>query len=172
MGQSAYKAREFKRAEKIYQQNVSANTSSTIADKYHNLGNARMKQKNYQGAVEAYKEALRANPNDEATRYNLSEAIRNLKDQQKQEQQQNNQSQNQNQPQQQNQPQNQQSQQKQNQQQKGGSSDRQQEQDKGQLPNQTIERELDKLAKKEAETKRRLSGAGKVGKPSKSGKDW
>lgn len=193
MGQSAYKAREFEKAEKIYQQNSSAETGSTTADKYHNLGNARMKQKNYQGAVDAYKEALRANPNDDATRYNLSEAIRNLKNQQKQQQQnqqnQNQQNQNQN---QQNQGQNQQQgqngqqqQQNQGQQQQGQNGQPQnqqgdpqsgngepQEQGKGQLPNQTVERELDKLAKKEAETKRRLNGAGKAGKPSKSGKDW
>lgn len=39
---------------------------------FHNLGNTFMNAKNYQEAVEAYKNALRNNPNDEETRYNLA----------------------------------------------------------------------------------------------------
>lgn len=39
---------------------------------FHNMGNVFMKSKEYQKAVEAYKEALRNNPNDEETRYNLA----------------------------------------------------------------------------------------------------
>ncbi|QNJ97607.1 Aerotolerance-related protein BatC [Constantimarinum furrinae] len=39
---------------------------------FHNLGNAYMNTKNYQAAVEAYKNALRNNPTDEETRYNLA----------------------------------------------------------------------------------------------------
>ncbi len=41
---------------------------------YHNLGNAYMKQKDYSQAVNAYKDALRNNPADEETRYNLAVA--------------------------------------------------------------------------------------------------
>lgn len=47
---------------------------------YHNLGNAYMQTKDYQAAVEAYKNALRANPNDEETRYNYALAKKFLKD--------------------------------------------------------------------------------------------
>ena len=39
---------------------------------FHNLGNALMNQKEYTGAVEAYKNALRNNPADDKTRYNLA----------------------------------------------------------------------------------------------------
>lgn len=39
---------------------------------YHNLGNSMMKEKNYQAAIAAYKDALRNNPNDEETRYNYA----------------------------------------------------------------------------------------------------
>jgi len=39
---------------------------------YHNLGNVFMKNKEYAKAVEAYKQALRANPDDDETRYNLA----------------------------------------------------------------------------------------------------
>jgi tetratricopeptide (TPR) repeat protein len=49
---------------------------------YHNMGNVFMKGKEYEKAVEAYKEALRANPTDEETRYNLALAKELLKKQQ------------------------------------------------------------------------------------------
>lgn len=49
---------------------------------FHNLGNSFMKQKNYQQAVEAYKNALRNDPSDEETRYNLALAKEMLKKQQ------------------------------------------------------------------------------------------
>lgn len=46
---------------------------------YHNMGNVLMKRKEYQKAVEAYKNALRNNPTDEETRYNLALAKEMLK---------------------------------------------------------------------------------------------
>lgn len=46
---------------------------------YHNLGNTFMEEKNYKAAVEAYKNALRNNPNDEETRYNYALAKEKLK---------------------------------------------------------------------------------------------
>ncbi|GER58529.1 tetratricopeptide repeat protein [Patiriisocius marinus] len=41
---------------------------------FHNLGNALMDKKDYAGAVDAYKNALRNNPTDDETRYNLAVA--------------------------------------------------------------------------------------------------
>lgn len=41
---------------------------------YHNLGNAYMAQKDYAQAVRAYKDALRNDPSDDETRYNLAVA--------------------------------------------------------------------------------------------------
>lgn len=52
------------------------------ADSEHNLGNIAMKEKQYGPAVEAYKNSLRKNPNDDETRYNLALAQKLLKDQQ------------------------------------------------------------------------------------------
>jgi len=98
MGQSAYKAEKYDVAEKIYQQNQANKTSvKSQADNYHNLGNSRMRSQNYKGAVEAYKDALRRNPNDKKTRYNLSEAMRQIQKEKRQQQQQQNQNQQQNQ---------------------------------------------------------------------------
>lgn len=47
---------------------------------FHNLGNVLMKEKDYAGAVEAYKNALRNDPSDEETRYNYALAKQYLKD--------------------------------------------------------------------------------------------
>lgn len=52
-----------------------ASTATTKAEKhkaFHNLGNTFMNEKKYQEAVAAYKDALRNNPNDDETRYNLA----------------------------------------------------------------------------------------------------
>ncbi|MDI1254850.1 MAG: tetratricopeptide repeat protein [Flavobacterium sp.] len=46
---------------------------------YHNLGNVYMKAKNYEQAVQTYKNALINNPNDEQTRYNYALAKLYLK---------------------------------------------------------------------------------------------
>ena len=54
---------------------------------YHNMGNVFMKRKEYEKAVEAYKEALRNNSKDEETRYNLAlakEMLKKEQDEQKQ----------------------------------------------------------------------------------------
>jgi Ca-activated chloride channel family protein len=47
---------------------------------FHNIGNALMQAKDYKGAVEAYKNALRNNPADDETRYNYALAKKMLED--------------------------------------------------------------------------------------------
>jgi tetratricopeptide (TPR) repeat protein len=181
MGQSAYKAREFEQAEKIYQQSSgSKKDKAAKARTYHNMGNSRMQKKDYQGAIESYKESLRNNPNDEETRYNLSEAIRRLKDQQNKDQN-NDQDQNKNDQQndqnknngnnqdQKNQPKDrnkndQNGQQKDQNKNEGGNSSR--------LPNKSVERMLDQLMKAESQTKRKIGGQKGLAENAKSGKDW
>lgn len=182
IAQSAYKAREFEKAEKIYQQN--ANSKKSNIDKAandHNIGNSRMKRKDYQGAIEAYKNSLRNNPNDDKTRYNLSEAIRQLKNQQEQNKDnQQSQDQKQNDQEKQDQQEGNQGKEKPGDQQNGQSgkpkeskgNESQGGDSKSKLPNKQADRMLDKLMKEEAETKRKLnSGQGKNTAP-KSGKDW
>lgn len=64
-------------------------TAASKPDKhksFHNMGNVFMKSKEYEKAVEAYKEALRNNPADEETRYNLALAKEMLKKQQDEQQ--------------------------------------------------------------------------------------
>lgn len=174
MGQTAYKARKYDRAEELYKQSPDKKKS----DAYHNLGNSKMKQKDYAGAIEAYKDALRMNPADDETRYNLSEAIRQQKQEQKQQQQQQDNKQNQSQKnQQQQQAQNQNNAQNQSQKQSSNKNQSQQgqgdgEKQQGQLSNKAVDRMLDDLMKKEAETKQRMGGGTRTKNQSKSGKDW
>lgn len=191
MGQSAYKAEKYDVAEKIYSQNqANKSTSKAQADNYHNLGNARMKEENFKGAVEAYKEALRRNPKDEKTRYNLSEAKRQIKKQQQQQQnssqqdksqEQNKNSENDSNEQQKpsensssSEPQNSdQKNQDQNQQKRGkDNAPKSNNKGQGQLSNKSAEKLLDDLMRREAETQRRMAGNGNSQGNPKSGKDW
>ena len=57
-----------------------AKTKPERKQAFHNLGNALMNEKDYQGAVESYKNALRNDPKDEETRYNYALAKKMLKD--------------------------------------------------------------------------------------------
>lgn len=174
VAQASYKAEDYENAQKKYNQSSSKKGSSgQKAKTYHNIGNAYMKQKKYGEAIEAYKEALRNNPNDEETRYNLSEAMKRKKqqDQQKKEQEKQNQ-QKQQQNQNQNQNKNQQNQNQNNNKQQNKNNADNSEQKKSSLNSQKTERMLDELTKKEIETKKKINGnKGKTGRNS-SGKDW
>lgn len=52
------------------------------AETFHNIGNAFMKEKQYDKAIEAYKNSMRNNSKDDETRYNLALAQKLLKNQQ------------------------------------------------------------------------------------------
>ena len=56
------------------------------ARSYHNLGNSLLQGKQYEKSIEAYKNALRNNPADMDTKYNLAYAQQMLAQQQQQEQ--------------------------------------------------------------------------------------
>jgi len=57
-----------------------------LAMDLHNVGVIWHTQKDYEKAIAAYKDALRKNPKDDETRYNLALAMKMLKDQQNQNQ--------------------------------------------------------------------------------------
>jgi tetratricopeptide (TPR) repeat protein len=109
----------------------------------HNLGTLLYMAQQYPQSVEAYKESLRNNPNDNETRYNLAKAMYMLKQQQDQQQeQQQDQQQEQQQDQQQEQQQNQQQEQQQEQQQQDQQEQQQnQEQQQSQQDEEQISKE-------------------------------
>ena len=81
LGNSIYKQNQ--PGEAKYQFAKAAKEAKTKPEKhkaFHNLGNTLMSEKNYAGAVEAYKNALRNDPSDNETRYNYALAKKMLKD--------------------------------------------------------------------------------------------
>lgn len=71
----------------IERMNTVVNLAPTSFDKakaYHNIGNAHIMKKDWDGAIDAYKNALKLNPSDEETRYNLAYAqqMKNKEEQQ------------------------------------------------------------------------------------------
>jgi Ca-activated chloride channel family protein len=89
LANSLYRQKKFDEAKNILdtlsKKNLNTNQKSQL---FHNLGNNRMSLQDYEGAVNAYKQALKNNPNDNDTRYNLSYALEKLKQQQQKQQQQ------------------------------------------------------------------------------------
>ena len=194
IGQSAYKSGDYETAEKVFQQNsTNKRSNKSRAKNNHNIGNARMRSKNYEGAVESYKDALRLDPKDEKTRYNLSEATRKLKKKQKEDKKSQNDQDEKNKPKGQEKKPNpdekkngDEKDDKDGNDKKGdkkpgekkpkgdkkGEGNKPKNQNKSQLPNKTVDRMLDELMKKEAETKGRMAGNGGSGFTPRSGKDW
>jgi tetratricopeptide (TPR) repeat protein len=81
LGNSIYKQNQGSEALLSYEKTIKIATERPEKHKaFHNSGNIYMAEKNYSAAVEAYKNALRNNPNDEETRYNFALAKKMLKD--------------------------------------------------------------------------------------------
>jgi tetratricopeptide (TPR) repeat protein len=73
LGNAYYKKEKNKEAMRRFVQAAEvADTKSEKHKAFHNLGNTLMNAKMYKEAVEAYKNALRNNPTDDETRYNLA----------------------------------------------------------------------------------------------------
>lgn len=56
----------------------SISNEDTLHRAWHNIGNCYLQKKDYKQAVEAYKKALRYQPGDEDSRYNLAYALKHL----------------------------------------------------------------------------------------------
>lgn len=75
LGNVAFKKQEFEQAaEKFETAAMMSEDRQVKAKAFHNMGNTFMEAKQYDKSVEAYKNALRLDPKDEATRYNLAYA--------------------------------------------------------------------------------------------------
>lgn len=127
----------------------------------HNIGNCQFAQQQYDKAVAAYQESLRANPADNDTRYNLVKSMQMLQQQQQQNQQNQDQKQDQ---QEQQQQQNQQNQDQQEQQQQ------QQEQNDDQMDKETAEQILQALEQDEQDTQEKMQR--QQGRKKRVEKEW
>jgi len=161
IAQAAYKAEQYKAAEETYKNRLNQKDVQPKASSYHNMGNSQMKQENYQSAIDSYKNALRLNSSDEETRYNLSEAIRKLKQQEQQDEKNKDQDKKEN------------KQDKQdNQKDKENQSN---EKNDGNLPSisdNSVDKILDNLSKQEANTKQKNQEKKKGKGSTSTGKDW
>ncbi len=87
LGNSLYKQQDFNEAASQYLKLAkSENLDLPKTSVYYNLGNSLLENKKYKESIDAYKMALRQNPKDEDTRYNLSYAMTKLQQQKKQDQ--------------------------------------------------------------------------------------
>jgi Ca-activated chloride channel family protein len=162
LADALYKQNKYKEASVILDSlSKSTKNNKQLSSVYHNMGNAQLKNKEYEQSVESFKKALKLDPKAEDSRYNLSYALQKLK-QEKQQQQQQQQKQDKKQDQKQDQKQNQEKQKDQ----------KQEEQKKQNLNREEAERMLDALNRDEKElrkkTEKKVSKNGQAG----SGKDW
>ena len=121
-----------------------ATDKKNLAEVHHNMGVICQASKDYARAVEYYKQALRENPTDHETRYNLAVAMKQLQNQQQQQQ---NEQQNENKEQEKQEQQEQEQQQNQQQQQE----EQQQQEQQQQEQEQQAQENEDEMSKENAE---------------------
>lgn len=96
LGNTYFRMENYGEAEKYYSAAADSLAKGEYgADLYHNLGNSLLAHKEYQKAIEAYKNALRRRPGDMETKANLAYAQKMLENQQNQQNQDQNQDQDQ-----------------------------------------------------------------------------
>ncbi len=153
LGNALFRQQKYKEALELYQAAAPMEQESKLkrAAAFHNAGNALLLEKKVKESIEAYKQALRLNPSDDDTRYNLAFAQYLLKNQQEPP------------PQQQPQPQDQKQDQQQDQQQQPPQND--------QMSKEQAEQILQALMQEEKET---MEKAKKQPKATRKGteKDW
>ena len=87
LGNSLYKQQNYDEALTQYKKlTQTENKEAPKSNVYYNIGNSLFENKKYKESIDAYKMALRQNPKDEDTRYNLSYAMTKLQQQKKQQQ--------------------------------------------------------------------------------------
>lgn len=178
LGNAYYKQQRFDEALRAHSNSVAASQDPTEqAMALHNIGNSLFKTNKLPESIEAYKQALKLNPNDDDTRYNYQLAKERLKQNQNQ-QNKNNKQQNdkqqedkKDQQQQQKDQQKNQEQQKQNQEAKQDQTKQQQaQQQKNQMPKEQADRILEALRNNEKEIQKHLRK--REGARIKVEKDW
>ena len=183
-GSAYYKQEKFEEAIKKFEMSAKMLDDPLLrARAYHNMGNTLFQTQDLPNSVEAYKNALRLNPMDEDTRYNLAVAQQQLQQQQEQQDSDSDQDQPENQDQQNSE--DQQDQQDQNENEQGNQQDSEQQQnnsDQGeeegsspkpaQLSKEEVERILEALANDENKVQEKIIRNKTKAKKVKIEKDW
>lgn len=180
LSDALYKQERYKEAVEINQQLLrdSLLNDRDAAAAHYNQGNAHLKQRQLEEAIEAYKRSLRLNPTDQEAKFNLAYAQKLLqKDQNKDDNQQNKDDQKKQNDQQKDQDQNnnQQNKDQQNQQDKNNPDKQdqnpQQKNGQGGMSQQQAEQMLDAMQNNDEQTKKKLDAQKAQGVPV-SGKNW
>ena len=164
LGNSLFKQEKRQEALEQYQVTINNETDNKkIANAWHNVGNVFLSMKDSQNpeeqkmalpkSIEAYKNALRKNPKDDETRYNLALAQKLLQDQQGEDQDQS--QDNQDQQQQQDKEKEQEKEQEQKQDQQDQQQD-QQQQNSNEMSKENAEQILDAMMQEEKNTQERV----------------
>lgn len=178
LANSLYRQKKYDDATKQYMAvaGMENKNSDELAMAYHNLGNSLLQANKLSEAVEAYKNALRKNPNDFETKYNLAWAQDKLKQQQNQDQDQENKDQQKDEQQQNKQDQQNQDQQKKDQekqqQQQSQQNQQQQTEKKDQISKEDAARILEALQNDEKEVKEKVQKQKVQPKKRTTQKDW
>jgi tetratricopeptide (TPR) repeat protein len=149
LGGALYKQKNYEDAVLNYSQLASRDLDQDTKSRiYHNLGNSYLQANKYKESIDAYKTALKSNPKDVDTKYNLEYAKKMLQAQQQQQQQNQNQQQ-----QNQDQKQNQQNQQKENKDQKQKQDEQKQQQSQGDQKDQKKDQQQQQQQQKQQQQK-------------------
>ena len=85
LGDAVYEQKRYDEAAKQFQLSAQTNTDKNVKAKaYHNLGNTYLEQQKWEDAAKAFKDALKQNPKDAETKYNLAYANAMLQQQKNQ----------------------------------------------------------------------------------------
>jgi Ca-activated chloride channel homolog len=157
MGNAYYRQDSVRDAQRTFENATTlAKDAVAQARAYHNLGNAWMKQQNWKEAVNAYKQSLKRNPEDEDTRYNLAYAQKKLQQQQEQK----------------NKDDQKQDQQQQQQQQQNQDQQKKEQQQQGQMDKQDMQRMLDAMQQQEKQAQQKAREKMRVAVKKPIDKDW
>ncbi len=86
LADAVYKQERYKESSALFDALIdNAPTENDLAKVYHNLGNSLTQEQKLEEAIEAYKNALRINPNDTETRHNLALSKKQKQEQEQQE---------------------------------------------------------------------------------------
>jgi tetratricopeptide (TPR) repeat protein len=144
-----------------------ATNNIDLAKINHNLGNSLLKENKTDQAIEAYKDALRNNPKDEQTRYNLAYAQKVKKQEQEQQK-----DQQENKDQDKKEDKKQEEQEKENKDQDKKEDKKQEEQKKEDMSKEDAEKMLEALQQREKELQEKLQKKKVKGQKIKILKDW
>jgi tetratricopeptide (TPR) repeat protein len=85
LGDAYYKQKKYDEATKAYQMVLSKTKDKELKGKaFYNIGNSLLDDNKLKESIEAYKNALKMNPKDEEAKYNLSYALKKLKEEENQ----------------------------------------------------------------------------------------